>query len=103
MSKQALSVFFSLNDTSEETVNAFVEDMNTMIGTIDGIESFAAGVDDESATGDVNDHNYDAAMSMVFESQEAYKAYQSNETHMAFIEKNKDLWAGVRVFDTVVK
>lgn len=103
MSKQALSVFFTLNDTAEDTINGFVADMNSMIGTIDGIASFAAGVDDASATGDANDHDYHAAMSIVFESQEAYKAYQSNDSHMAFIEKNKDIWANVRVFDTLVK
>ena len=45
----------------------------------------------------------DTQGAMVFANQAAHDAYQEAPRHLQFIAENKETWASVRVFDSVVE
>jgi hypothetical protein len=67
-----------------------------------GIVFFAAGVRDPGLTRDVNVQDWDIGLHIQFESRAAHDAYQEDAMHDRFIAENKENWAKVRVFDTLV-
>ena len=97
------NVYFSLTDQSSDAVQKLIDDCTTYLTTQAGILSFACGTLESDLDRDVNDRDFDVSLHILFESRSAHDAYQSDEQHDIFIERNKDNWATVRVFDTVVK
>ena len=51
----------------------------------------------------VNDRDFDVALHIVFDSQEAHDAYQDAPSHQHFISENKPNWKLVRVFDADIE
>jgi len=93
------SVFFTLKDSSPEKVQALVEDCYKYLATAEGLVSLHAGGRIADLNREVNDQAFDVALIVVFESREAHDAYQTVPDHLTFIERNKDNWEKVRVFD----
>ena|SRR5580698_8592986 len=54
------------------------------------------------AVRNVTDRSFDLALTIFFKDAAAHDAYQVHPVHEAFVEKNKALWAKVRVFDSQV-
>lgn len=98
----AHNVYFSLKDNSQDTVTAFIDDCTTYLSTQAGIISFACGVLESELDREVNDRGFDVGLHILFETYAAHNAYQTDEQHNIFVERNKDNWATVRVFDTRV-
>jgi len=63
---------------------------------------FAAGKRAEAMTREVNDREFDVSLHIVFDSKANHDAYQVAERHDEFIAENKEAWAKVRVFDSLV-
>lgn len=96
-------VFFDLKNDDDASVQALVDGCYKYLAPHDGIVYFSAGPRHKEYQRDVNDLDFDVALTVVFESTEAQDAYQVTEPHMQFIEELKDNWERVRVFDSRVK
>jgi hypothetical protein len=95
------AVYFTLKDRSPAAIATLVESCRKHLTGHPGVHFFSvgtcAGYDRE-----VNDRDFDVALSLVFESHAAHDAYQVAERHSQFIAENATTWAKVRVFDADV-
>jgi heme-degrading monooxygenase HmoA len=98
----AHDVFFALKDSTPETRQALVDACQKYLDGHDGVTFFAAGTRATEMTRDVNDTDFDVSLHIYFESEAAHAAYQEHPRHKEFIEKMKDNWDAVRVFDSWV-
>lgn len=97
------NVYFSLKDASPKAVQSLIDDCTTYLSSQAGVVSFSCGVLESELDRPVNDRDFDVSLHILFETRADHDAYQTEEQHQIFIERNKDNWATVRVFDTVVK
>lgn len=95
------SVFFDLKDADEASIQALVDGAYKYLEPHDGIVYFSAGARHTEYTRDVNDLDFDVALTIVFESTAAQEAYQVTEPHKQFITELEDNWERVRVFDSL--
>ena len=100
---RAHDVFFTLNDSTPETRKALVDACETYLTGHEGTVFFAAGTRTTELTRDVNDTDFDVSLHIYFEDEAAHELYQKHPRHAEFIEKMKDNWKTVRVFDSWVK
>jgi hypothetical protein len=96
------NVFFTLKDKSPAMVKKMLDDCKKYLTVQAGIVSFACGVRDEGLTREVNAQDWDIGLHVLFKDRAAHDAYQDDKTHDRFIAENKDNWAKVRVFDSLV-
>ena len=99
----AHNVFFTLHDRSEEARHKLVHECRVYLTAHPGLISFACGVMDPSFNRDVNDHDFDVSLHMVFGSLADHDMYQVAPRHQKFVDGNKATWAKVRVFDSEVE
>ena len=99
----AHSVFFTLAEKTPEAQDKLIQGCHTYLKDHPGVVYFAAGARCEELAREVNDTGYDVGLIVVFDTQESHDTYQTAPDHLAFIEKCKDLWSSVRVFDTSLK
>ena len=93
------SVFFTLKDSSDEKIQQLVDDCYKYLTTAEGLVSVHAGARISDLDRPVNDDQFHVALTVIFESREAHDAYQELADHLTFLERNKENWASVRVFD----
>ena len=101
-SRLAHMVFFTLKERTPENTDALVAACRKYLNVQPGIVFFAAGPLCKELDREVNDHDFDVALHLVFEDKAAHDAYQDDPTHQQFINENKATWAKVRVFDSTV-
>ena len=94
-------VFFALKDSTPENRQALLDDCNTYLRRPDGVVSLYAGARVSDLTRPVNDGDFDVSLVVVFVDRAAHDVYQDHPEHLAFIERNKETWKSVRVFDSV--
>ena len=99
----AHNVYFSLKDASAAARNKLVADCRTYLTNHPGTIFFACGSLAEDLKRDVNDRNFDVGLHIVFANQAAHDAYQIAARHQEFIQRNRDNWKLVRVFDSLVE
>lgn len=92
------TVYFTLNEADKDQAESLIADCQQYLGTIDGVVHLWTGRPVPSDRPGV-DGNYDVGLSVVFANKADHDAYQSDEKHLAFIEKNKATWAAVKVTD----
>ena len=97
------NVYFSLKDQSPEAMQSLIDDCTTYLSTQTGVLSFSCGILESELDRPVNDRDFNVSLHILFETRADHDAYQTEEQHQIFIDRNKDNWANVRVFDTVVK
>jgi hypothetical protein len=98
----AHNVYFSLKDRSPASIKTLVDACKTYLTSHPGVVFFACGTLQPELNRPVNDHDFDVALHVVFESKAAHDAYQDAPRHHKFVETNRDNWAKVRVFDSEV-
>lgn len=98
----AHNVYFTLKDHSPSAKAKMVAACKKYLSGHPGTLFFAAGVLAEALNRPVNVRDFDIALHVIFENQAAQDAYQVAPRHLEFIAENKDNWAVVRVFDSVV-
>ena len=94
------AVFFDLKQDDPESVQALVDGCYEYLAPHDGIVHFSAGARHVDYARDVNDLDFDVALTIVFENTAAQDAYQVTEPHLQFIEEFNENWERVRVFDS---
>ncbi len=95
-------VFFTLADDTPQNRETLVAACQKHLSDHEGTVYFSAGVINEDLDREVNDKDFDVALHLIFESRKAHDTYQTHPKHLKFIEENKHLWSGVRVFDSNV-
>lgn len=93
-------VFFTLANRSEENAKKLADACQTYLTGHEGTLYFSVGTRAEEFDREVNATDFDVALHVVFDGKAAHDTYQEHPRHLEFIEKNKDLWSGVRVFDS---
>lgn len=99
----AHNVFFELADSSPEQIATLIADCKTYLSGHDGLVFFAAGGLAEGYERPVNVRDFHVALHTIFDTREAHDAYQVAPRHLEFIERRKDNWKSVRVFDSEVE
>jgi len=97
----AHNVYFALKDNSAASIAAMVADCRRYLSDHPGTVLFAAGTLSDLSR-DVNDRRFDVALHVVFEDRASHDAYQKAAAHLEFIQRNKENWKQVRVFDSDV-
>lgn len=95
----AHSVFFSLADSSQASIDALIEACRTHLTDHPGVVFFGVGTLNKELTRPVNDQAFDVALHLVFDSKASHDAYQVAPRHLRFVEENKPKWEQVRIFD----
>lgn len=95
------SVFFDLEKNDAASVQALVDGAYEYLEPHEGIVYFSAGARHTDYQRDVNDLDFDVALTIVFESTAAQEAYQVTEPHQQFITELENNWERVRVFDSL--
>ena len=97
------SVFFQLKDSSESATAAFLDDCRTYLSCLPGILLFRTGQIVEEHKREVNMRDFHISLHIVFENKKYHDAYQTAEKHNVFVDRNKDNWGTVRVYDTYIQ
>ena len=97
------NVFFTLSDPTAENIDHLCKECREYLAGHPGTAFFAAGPLNPDLDRPVNDRAFHVALHVVFEHRESHDVYQSDARHLTFIERNKDSWAQVRVFDSDVE
>ena len=95
-------VYFKLVDRSDQAIEALLGECRKYLADPEGVGRFASRTRDREQTRAVT-QDFDVSLHWVYEDRPAHDAYQVSERHVKFIEENKDAWASVRVFDTILK
>jgi len=97
------SVYFSLKESTPENRKKLVAACQKYLSRHPGEVYFAAGPLAEDLKREVNDRDFDVALTIVFKDRAAHDTYQDAKRHLRFIEENKASWKKVRVFDSLVQ
>lgn len=95
------AVYFDLKQDDAASVQALIDGCYEYLAPHDGIIYFSAGARHTDYQREVNDLDFDVALTIVFENTAAQDAYQVTEPHLKFIEVFNENWASVRVFDSL--
>ncbi len=93
-------VYFTLHDHSPAARQKLVDACRKYLSGHPGQVWFGVGTLAAELNREVNDRDFDVALTVVFQSQAAHDRYQQAERHLRFIAENKANWRQVRVFDS---
>lgn len=98
--KIAHMVYFTLEQPTEQNIQALLADMKHYLDSHPGLEYFSCGTLNQELARPVNDRAFHVCLNTVFTNRAAHDAYQEHPRHKEFIERNKPGWKQVRVFDS---
>lgn len=98
----AHTVFFWLTEESTEADKKNFEEGLRKLSTVESIDKFFWGPPAATPKRDVIDNSYDYAINAFFKDLASQDAYQKDPVHLEFIEKYKQLWARVQVYDNQI-
>jgi hypothetical protein len=98
--KIAHMVYFTLENPTEENIQAMLNDMKNYLDNHPGLEYFSCGTLNQELSRPVNDRSFHVSLHTVFTDRAAHDAYQIDPRHQEFINRNKPSWKQVRVFDS---
>lgn len=101
--KLSHAVYLTLKDASATAVENLIEDCYTYLKDHPGVIYFSAGRLVAELNRDVNVTDFQVGLQVVFTNKSYHDKYQVAEDHMVFLDRNKDNWAQVRVFDTYIR
>jgi hypothetical protein len=93
-------VYFTLHDNAPQKCGQLIDACKKYLTDHPGTVFFSAGVLTPDLAREVNDRDFDIALSVVFESRADHDAYQIAPRHKEFIEQHKASWKTVRIFDS---
>lgn len=94
------NVFFTLKESNKGNRDKLIASCKKYLTKHPGVVYFAAGPLVKELDREVNDRNFDVALTIVFKDKAAHDTYQDAKRHLQFIEESKGLWSKVRVFDS---
>jgi hypothetical protein len=93
-------VYFKLKDGSPEARKKFIDSCDALLSDHPGTVYYSTGVLADEFKGQVNDREFDIALTLVFDSKASHDKYQVSEKHVKFVNDNKAAMEKVRVFDS---
>lgn len=93
------AVYFTLKHRTPAAAAKLVASCQQHLTGHPGTVFFSVGTCAPEYDREVNDRDYDVALTIVFESPAAHDVYQTAPRHEQFIAENATDWAKVRVFD----
>ncbi len=99
----AHDVYFALHDASAAAQAKLVDECYTYLKDHPGVTFFAAGTLVAEHDREVNVRDWDVGLHVVFVDKAHHDLYQKAADHQTFIDRNKDNWKTVRVFDTAIE
>ncbi len=94
------SVFFYFKpEVTAETIEAQRVAIIDGLSNIDAVNQIWAG-GPEGIERDVVDNTYGMSLHMVVADRDALQKYQSDPIHLDFLARHKELWTGIKVYDT---
>ena len=102
-SKIVHTVFFWLKEgTSEEQKQKLIEDCNTLLRSVSSVRYVAAGFP-AGTGGGVVDSSYGVGLVVHFDDEAGLEHYVDAPRHIEFIERNREIWERVQVYDFQVQ
>lgn len=95
------NVYFTLHDNSRAAIENMLAACHEFLSGHSGTEYFSVGARHADCQRDVNDLDFDVALTVVFADEASHTAYQSAPRHHTFIAQQKSNWKHVRVFDSI--
>ena len=96
------TVLFWLKDgTTDSEKKALIKDCRDLLGSITTVQYLAAG-EPAGTPREVVDSSFDVGLVVHFEDSAGHDVYQTAEEHLEFIERNKDIWERVQVYDIAI-
>ena len=93
------TVYFWLKDgTSEASRLQLLEDCRTLLSQIPTVRKLYAGPPANTPR-EVVDNSYACGLTVLFDDVAGHDVYQDHPLHLDFIERNKEHWARVQVYD----
>ncbi len=98
-SKFVHAVFFTFKpEVTDEQTAEFIRDCYAL-KKIQAVRKLDAGRRDERMTRDVNVTDYTVGLVVYFNDMAGHDEYIAHPVHQELVDKHKDKWASVRVFD----
>ena len=91
-------IFWLKKDLSEDQQVVFTNEVKTL-GEISSVESFHLGTPAPTPKRPVIEDSYDYAITVVLKDMDAHDYYQVDPIHLDFIDKCKDMWERVVIYD----
>ena len=91
-------IFWLKNDLSEDQKNIFKNEVKAL-GEISSVEDFHLGTPASTPKRPVVEDSYDFAITVVLKDMAAHDDYQADPIHLEFIEKCKEMWERVVIYD----
>ncbi len=96
------TVLFWLKDgTTDSEKKALIKDCKDLLGSIATVQYLAAG-EPAGTPREVVDNSFDVGLVVHFEDSAGHEVYQTADKHLEFIERNKDIWERVQVYDIAI-
>ena len=95
------SVYFWTNeDTKQSDIDQLIQDCKTYLGTVKTVKRLQVGPP-AGTPREVVDNSYAVNLIVYFKNKEDHDYYQKAQKHLDFIERNKDHWEKVQVYDMI--
>jgi hypothetical protein len=94
------SVYFWLKSDLTASQRASFTAEVKKLSAIKTVEKLYAGAPSTIEERSVTDRSFDVALTIVFRDGQAHDAYQVDPVHLAFVERNKDAWTKVLIYDS---
>ncbi len=96
------NVYFTLKDSSDKAIENLIDECHTYLSDLPGLVDFSAGRLVPENNREVNVTDFHIGLHVIFSGKSFHDQYQDAKEHNIFVERNKDNWTQVRVFDTYI-
>lgn len=95
------TVYFWLNEgTPEAAREQLVHDCRTLLAQVPTVRQLWAGPP-AGTPRDVVDNSYGVGLTVILDDAAGHEVYQDHPLHLEFIERNREHWLRVQVYDFV--
>mgnify|MGYP002622959221 CR=1 FL=1 len=97
-------VFFTCKEgTPDSEIDSLVADAYNLLAKVPGVKRVDSGRRDERLNREVNNRTYTVGLLVEFDDKAGHDIYADHPTHMEYVNKHKEHWTKVEVFDYVAK
>ncbi len=95
------TVYFWLKPgTPEAARDQLIHDCRTLLAGVPTVKQLWAGAP-AGTPRDVVDNSYGVGLTVMLEDAAGHEVYQDHDLHLQFIERNREHWERVRVYDFI--
>jgi hypothetical protein len=95
-------VFFEMKEKTAENKKKLVDACYKYLKDHEGVLYFSAGERAENIKEGPSAADWDVGLHIIFKDKASLKKYGPHPNHLKFIEENKAMWKGVKVYDSLI-